>query len=52
VWAQVAAQTGSNVANLVVNTDLNLLSVIQYAVEVLKVRDWAREQTEAPYTAH
>lgn len=26
-----------NVANLVVNTDLNLLSVLQYAVEVLKV---------------
>lgn len=26
-----------NVANLVVNTDLNCLSVIQYAVEVLKV---------------
>ena len=27
-----------NVANLVVHTDLNCLSVIQYAVEVLKVR--------------
>jgi len=27
-----------NVANLVVNTDLNVTSVIQYAVEVLKVR--------------
>lgn len=27
-----------NVANLVVNTDLNMLSVLQYAVEVLKVR--------------
>jgi carbonic anhydrase len=27
-----------NVANLVVNTDLNLLSVLQYAVEVLKVQ--------------
>ena len=27
-----------NVANLVVNTDLNCLSVIQYAVEVLKVQ--------------
>ena len=27
-----------NVANLVVNTDLNLLSVLQYAVEVLKVK--------------
>jgi carbonic anhydrase len=26
-----------NVANLVVNTDLNLLSVLQYAVQVLKV---------------
>lgn len=26
-----------NVANLVVNTDVNLLSVLQYAVEVLKV---------------
>jgi carbonic anhydrase len=26
-----------NVANLVVNTDLNLLSVLQYAVDVLKV---------------
>lgn len=26
-----------NVANLVVNTDLNMLSVLQYAVEVLKV---------------
>src|SRR6476620_1210952 len=26
-----------NVANLVVNTDINLLSVLQYAVEVLKV---------------
>jgi carbonic anhydrase len=26
-----------NVANLVVNTDLNLISVLQYAVEVLKV---------------
>jgi carbonic anhydrase len=28
-----------NVANLVVHTDLNCLSVVQYAVEVLKVRD-------------
>lgn len=28
-----------NVANLVVNTDLNLLSVLQYAVEVLKVQN-------------
>lgn len=28
-----------NVANLVVNTDLNLLSVLQYAVEVLKVKN-------------
>src|SRR3954463_9458630 len=28
-----------NVANLVIQTDLNCLSVIQYAVEVLKVRD-------------
>ncbi len=27
-----------NVANLVVHTDLNLLSVVQFAVEVLKVR--------------
>ncbi len=27
-----------NVANLVVHTDMNLLSVLQYAVEVLKVR--------------
>src|SRR6188768_2990372 len=27
-----------NIANLVVNTDLNMLSVLQYAVEVLKVR--------------
>ncbi len=27
-----------NVANVVVHTDLNLLSVLQYAVEVLKVR--------------
>ncbi len=27
-----------NLANLVVNTDINLLSVLQYAVEVLKVR--------------
>ncbi len=27
-----------NVANLVVHTDLNLLSVLQYAVEVLKVK--------------
>ena len=27
-----------NVANLVVNTDLNLLSVLKYAVEVLKVK--------------
>lgn len=27
-----------NVANLVVHTDLNMLSVVQYAVEVLKVR--------------
>ncbi|OYU56887.1 MAG: carbonate dehydratase [Chitinophagaceae bacterium BSSC1] len=27
-----------NVANMVVNTDLNLLSVLQYAVEVLKVK--------------
>src|ERR1700685_2110984 len=28
-----------NVANVVVHTDLNCLSVIQYAVEVLQVRD-------------
>jgi len=28
-----------NVANLVVNGDMNLLSVLQYSVEVLKVRD-------------
>lgn len=28
-----------NIANLVVNTDINLLSVLQYAVEVLKVQD-------------
>jgi carbonic anhydrase len=27
-----------NVANLVINTDINLLSVLQYAVEVLKVK--------------
>lgn len=27
-----------NVANMVVNTDLNMLSVLQYAVEVLKVK--------------
>lgn len=27
-----------NVANLVVNTDLNMLSVLQYAVDVLKVK--------------
>lgn len=27
-----------NIANLVVNTDLNLLSVLQYAVEVLQVK--------------
>ncbi|HEB76928.1 MAG TPA: carbonate dehydratase [Methylothermaceae bacterium] len=27
-----------NVANLVIHTDMNLLSVLQYAVEVLKVR--------------
>lgn len=27
-----------NIANLVVNTDMNLLSVLQYAVEVLKVK--------------
>lgn len=27
-----------NIANLVVNTDVNLLSVLQYAVEVLKVK--------------
>lgn len=27
-----------NVANMVVNTDVNLLSVLQYAVEVLKVK--------------
>src|SRR5438045_4669351 len=27
-----------NVANLVVHTDLNLLSVLQYAVEILKVK--------------
>lgn len=27
-----------NVANLVINTDVNLLSVLEYAVEVLKVR--------------
>ena len=27
-----------NVANLVIHTDLNCLSVIQYAVEVLKVK--------------
>ena len=28
-----------NVANLVVHTDLNCLSVIQFAVDMLKVRD-------------
>lgn len=28
-----------NVANLVVNTDLNMLAVLQYAVQVLKVKD-------------
>ncbi len=28
-----------NVANLVVHTDLNMLSVLQYAVDVLEVRD-------------
>lgn len=28
-----------NIANMVVHTDINLLSVVQYAVEVLKVRD-------------
>ncbi|EMR01048.1 carbonate dehydratase [Cesiribacter andamanensis] len=28
-----------NIANLVVHTDMNLLSVLQYAVEVLKVQD-------------
>ncbi|MBF9254202.1 carbonic anhydrase [Pontibacter sp. 172403-2] len=28
-----------NIANMVVHTDMNLLSVLQYAVEVLKVRD-------------
>src|SRR6188768_3146632 len=27
-----------NIANLVVNTDINMLSVLQYAVEVLKVQ--------------
>ena len=27
-----------NIANLVVHTDINMLSVVQYAVEVLKVR--------------
>ncbi|MEO6489657.1 MAG: carbonate dehydratase [Ferruginibacter sp.] len=27
-----------NIANLVVNTDINLLSVLQYAVEVIKVK--------------
>ena len=27
-----------NIANLVVNTDINLLSVLQYAVEILKVK--------------
>lgn len=28
-----------NIANLVVHTDLNCLSVIQFAVDVLKIRD-------------
>src|ERR1700750_1160935 len=28
-----------NIANLVVHTDLNLLSVLQYAVQVLKVKN-------------
>lgn len=28
-----------NIANMVVHTDLNMLSVLQYAVEVLKVKD-------------
>lgn len=29
-----------NIANMVVHTDLNCLSVVQYAVDVLKVRWW------------
>jgi carbonic anhydrase len=27
-----------NIANMVINTDLNLMSVLQYAVDVLKVK--------------
>ncbi len=30
-----------NVANLVIHTDLNCLSVVQYAVDVLEVESWA-----------
>ena len=31
-----------NVANLIVHTDMNMLSVLQYAVEVLKVKQIGR----------